>query len=185
MKNLELTLIKRNNKFILYIIAGLFCSLGTILFLTNLLTEGFSWWTLVIGLLFVFGEFLILSRLYIYFTSKQVNLVIESDGNTIAFYNKNNSGKTFNRSEQIDLSKMGRFYIVKKRTRYFMNNYSYAFEEKGSKTSLFKTEIDAFPSLFEASMYDRDKVLEFVKNVYPEIDLGYENAWQKAAKNRV
>lgn len=185
MKNLELTLIKRNNKFILYIIAGLFCTLGTILFLTNLLTEGFSWWTLVIGLLFVFGEFLILSRLYIYFTSKQVNLVIESDGNTIAFYNKNNSGKIFNRSEQIDLSKMGRFYIVKKRTRYFMNNYSYAFEEKGSKTSLFKTEIDAFPSLFEASMYDRDKVLEFVKNVYPEIDLGYENAWQKAAKNRV
>lgn len=185
MKNLELTLIKRNNKFILYIFAGLFCTLGTILFLTNLLTEGFSWWALVIGLLFVFGEFLILSRLYIYFTSKQVNLVIESDGNTIAFYNKNNSGKIFNRSEQIDLSKMGRFYIVKQRTRYFMNNYSYAFEEKGSKTSLFKTDINAFPSLFEASMYDRDKVLEFVKNVYPEIDLGYENTWQKAAKNRV
>jgi hypothetical protein len=185
MKNLELTLIKRNNKFILYIIAGLFCTLGTILFLTNLLTEGFSWWALVIGLLFVFGQFLILSRLYIYFTSKQVNLMIESDGNTMAFYNKNNSGKIFNRSEQIDLSKMGRFYIVKQRTRYFMNNYSYAFEEKGSKTSLFKTEINAFPSLFEASMYDRDKVLEFVKNVYPEIDLGYENAWQKAAKNRV
>lgn len=185
MKNLELTLIKRSNKFILYIIAGLFCTLGTILFLTNLLTEGFSWWALVIGLLFVFGEFLILSRLYVYFTSKQVNLVIESDANTIAFYNKNNSGKIFNRSEQIDLSKMGRFYIVKQRTRYFMNNYSYAFEEKGSKTSLFKTDIDAFPSLFEASIYDRDKVLEFVKNVYPEIDLGYENAWQKAAKNRI
>lgn len=185
MKNLELTLIKRSNKFLLYIIAGLFCALGTILFLTNLLTEGFSWWALVIGLLFVFGEFLIFSRLYIYFTSKQVNLVIESDGNTIAFYNKNNSGKIFNRSEQIDLSKMGRFYIVKQRTRYFMNNYSYAFEEKGSKTSLFKTDIDAFPSLFEASIYDRDKVLEFVKNVYPEIDLGYQNAWQKAAKNRI
>lgn len=184
MKNLELTLIKRSNKFILYIIAGLFCTLGTILFLTNLLTEGFSWWTLIIGLLFVFGEFLILSRLYIYFTSKQVNLVIESDGNTIAFYNKNNSGKIFNRSEQIDLSKMGRFYIVKQRTRYFMYNYSYAFEEKGSKTSFFKTDIDAFPSLFEASIHDRDKVLEFVKNVSPEIDLGYENAWQKAAKSR-
>ena len=63
-----------------------------------------------------------------------------------------------------------------------MDNYSYAFEEKGSRTSLFKTDVDAFPSLFEASAFDRTKVLEFVKDVYPSIDLGYESAWQKGKK---
>ncbi len=57
-------------------------------------------------------------------------------------------------------------------------------KKKDQRPVFFKTDIDAFPSLFEASMYDRDKVLEFVKNVSPEIELGYENAWQKAAKSR-
>lgn len=77
---------------------------------------------------------------------------------------------------------MGKFYVVRERTKYWMNNYSYAFEAKGAKTSLFKEEIDAFPSLYEASESDRNKVLEFVKNVSPEIDLGYENMWQKMGK---
>jgi len=47
---------------------------------------------------------------------------------------------------------------------------------------LFKTDVDAFPSLFEASENDRNKVLEFVKSVCPSIDLGYESAWQKSKK---
>ena len=182
MKNLEIVLVKRNFKFLLSILATLFCFFGVISFGTFLFKEGFSWWILILGLLLVFGLFLFASKVYIYLSSNQVRLVIESDGNTITFYNKTNSGKIFNKSESIDLHKMGRFYIVKKRTRYFMNNYSYAFEEKGSKTSLFKTDVDAFPSLFEASTFDRTKVLEFVKSVYPEIDLGYESAWQKSKK---
>lgn len=57
-------------------------------------------------------------------------------------------------------------------------------KKKDQRLVFFKTDIDAFPSLFEASIHDRDKVLEFVKNVSPEIDLGYENTWQKAAKSR-
>lgn len=183
MKNFEITLIKRNSKLVLCIFAALLCAFGIVSFGSGLLIGGFSWWILIVGLLFVFGEVLMVSKLYTYFTSKQVSLVVESDGNTIAFYNKNDSGKIFNRSEDIDLNKMGKFYIVKERTRYFMNNYSYAFEEKGSRTSYLKKEVDVFPSLFEASLDDRNKVLEFVKNVYPEIDLGYETAWQKA-KNR-
>lgn len=182
MENLEITLIKRNNKLVLYILAGILCTFGVISFGANIIQDGFSWWTAIIGLIFVFGVILIGSKLYIYFTSKQVTLVVESDGKTIVFYNKNDSGKTFNKSESIDLSKMGKFYIVRERTKYMMNNYSYAFEEKGSKTSLFKEEVDAFPSLFEASENDRNKVLEFVKKVYPEINLGYENMWQKMGK---
>lgn len=184
MKNFEIILTKRSSKFFLYIIAALFCAFGVISFLASLLASGFSWWALIIGLLFVFGEFLIVSRLAIYFTSKKVSLVVESDGNTITFYNKNDSGKIFNKSEEFDLKKMGRFYIVKERTKYLMNNYSYAFEEKGARTSVFKKDVDAFPSLFEASIDDRNRVLEFVKSIYPEIDLGYESAWQKAARNR-
>lgn len=179
MEKFETILVKRNIKFLLCIAATLFCTLGTISFATYFFTEPFSWWILIIGLLLAFGVYLFASKIYIYLTSSQVRLVIESNGETISFYNKTNTGKIFNKSESIDLNKMGRFYIVKKRTRYFMNNYSYAFEEKGSRTSLFKTDIDAFPSLFEASIYDRNKVLEFVKSVYPSIDLGYESAWQK------
>lgn len=182
MKSIEIILVKRNFKFLLCIVATLFCALGTISFVTYLFTKPFSWWILIITLLLAFSVYLFASKIYIYLTSTQVRLVIESDGNTITFYNKTNSGKIFNKSESIDLHKMERFYIVKKRTRYFMNNYSYAFEEKGSRTSLFKTDVDAFPSLFEASVFDRTKVLEFVKDVYPSIDLGYESAWQKSKK---
>lgn len=179
MKNLEIILVKRNNKLILYVLAALFCTVGVLSFVPNIFVESFSWWNAALGLLFVFGEIFILSRLYGYFTHGEVKLIVESDGKTINFFNKNSKNKVFNKSEAIELSKMGKFYIVKERTKYMMDNYSYAFETKGSKTSLFKEEIDAFPSLFEASEADRNKVLEFVKDVYPEIDLGYENMWQK------
>lgn len=184
MKNIEIPLIKRNNKLTLYIVAAFFCTFGVISFAANLFKDGFSWWTAIIGSIFVFGALMIGSRLYIYFTSKQVKLVVESDGKTIVFYNQNESGKIFNKSESISLGKMGRFYIVKERTRYLMNNYSFAFETKGSRTSLLKEEIDAFPSLFEATEYDRNKILEFVKDVAPEIELGYENMWQKRNNNK-
>ncbi|WP_395045629.1 hypothetical protein [Flavobacterium sp.] len=182
MKKFEIILIKRSNKLILYILSALLCSIGVFSFLGNLIKDGFSWWIAIVGLIFVFGEVLICSRLYIYFTSNQIRLIVESDGETIVFYNKNDKEKTFNKSESINLNKMGKFYIVKKRTRYLMNNFSYAFEEKGSKTSFFKEEIDAFPSLFEALENDRHKVLEFVKSVSPDIELGYENMWQKMKK---
>lgn len=182
MKNIEIILIKRNNKQVLYIAAAFFSVFGVISFAAAIIKEGFSWWYAIIGALFLFGALLVGSRLYMYYTSKQVKLVAESDGKTIVFYNQNDSGKIFNKSEHVNLTKMGRFYIVKERTRYLMDNYSFAFEAKGSKTSLFKEEIDAFPSLFEASEYDRNKILEFVKEIAPEMELGYENMWQKRAQ---
>ena len=63
-----------------------------------------------------------------------------------------------------------------------MNNYSFAFEEKGSLTSRFNTEINVFPSLYKAEEADRNKILTFVKFVHPAILLGYETAWKKAKK---
>lgn len=184
MKTIEITLTKRKNKLVLYFLAIFMCTFAVIGFAVELINNDFSWWTAGVALLFVFGLFLLGSKMHIYFTSNEVKLVAESDGKTILFYNKNDSGKIFNTSEEINLSKMGRFYIVKKRTRYLMNNYSYAFEGKGSKTSLFKEEIDAFPSLFEASENDRNKVLEFVKTAFPEIELGFQNAWEKFYSNK-
>lgn len=184
MKNIEIPLIKRKNKLILYFLSILMCTFGVIGFAVELISKEFSWWIAFFGSLFVFGLFLLGSRMYIYFTSNEVKLIIESDGKTMLFYNQNDSGKKFNTSESINLDKMGRFYIIKQRTKYLMNNYSYAFERKGSKTSLSKEEIDAFPSLFEASENDRNKVLEFVRTVSPEIELGYENVWEKLYKNK-
>lgn len=182
MEKIEIPLVKRGFKFMLCILATFFFAFGAISFMVYLFSEAFSWWVLIVGLLFVFGVILFASKIYTYVTSREVHLVAESDGNTMTFYNKNDSGKIFNKSEEIDLNKMGRFYVVKKRTRYFMNNYSYAFEEKGSRTSLFKTDVDAFPSLFESTENDRNEILHFVKTVAPEIDLGFETAWQKAKK---
>lgn len=182
MEKIEIPLVKRTFKFMLCILATLFFTFGVISFGTYLITDGFSWWALIVGLLFLFGVILFASKIYTYLTSSEVHLVVESDGATMNFYNKNNSGKVFNKSEEIDLHKMGSFYVVKKRTRYLMNNYSYAFEEKGSRTSFFKKEINAFPSLFESNEDDRNKILHFVKAVFPEIELGFETAWQKAKR---
>lgn len=182
METLEIILVKRRLKFILCVLAAIFCGFGIISFVGFLFKDGFSWWILIVGLLLVSGEILFLSKLYTYLTNKEIMLVVESDGNTINFYNKTTTGKIFHKSETIDLNKMERFYIVKRRTRYLMNNYAFAFEEKGSLTSMFNTEINVFPSLFKADEIDRNKILAFVKFVHPPILLGYETAWEKAKK---
>ena len=184
MQNFEIPLQKRKSKFILYILAAFVCVFAVISFVANMIMKEFSWWNFAIGILFLFGAGLILSRLYVYVTSKQLKLVIETNGKKMTFYNKNESGKVFNKSEDFKLSNLGKFYVVKERTRYMMTNYSFAFESKGAKTSIFKKEVDAFPSLFEATEDDRNRVLAFVQESAPHIELGYENSWQKAMRNK-
>jgi hypothetical protein len=183
MNKLEIILNKRTAKGILYILAECFL-LPTTIFLIIYTVEEFSWYKVVFSLLFLLGVLFVGKSLLEFFAYGQIKLVVESNGKTMSFYNTNSSGKVFNKSEEIDLTKMGKFYAVKKRTRYLMNNYSYAFEEKGSRTNLFTTDIDAFPSLFESTETDRNKVLEFVKINAPEIELGYENMWQRISKNK-
>lgn len=181
MEKLEIILQKRTAKAVLYILAECMLLPSTIIFIANTIGD-FSWYKVVFAALFLFGVLFVGKSLLEYFVYGKINLVVESNGKTISFYNTNATGKVFNKSEEMDLTKMGKFYVVRKRTRYMMNNYSFAFENKGSRTSFFKTDVDAFPSLFEATEEDRNKVLLFVKTVAPEIDLGYENMWQKLGK---
>lgn len=182
MKKLDILLQKRSKKVWLYILAELFFAFTTLSFMANMLTTDFSWFKLIAGLLFLFGAVFVAKGLYEYYTYGEVHLVAESDGNKITFYNTSLKGKVFNKTDDFDLTKMGKFYIVKKRTRYMMHNYAYAFEEKGSRTSLLSEEVAVFPSLYEATAEDRNNVLVFVKDVCPGIELNYENMWQKIGK---
>ncbi|WP_109852026.1 hypothetical protein [Aquimarina sp. AU58] len=182
MKQFNIILKKRKVKFILHLIVGLFLTLILSVITPGIIEEP-SWFAAIFGGAMLIVYIILLKRVIEYFTYGEVKLILESDGNTIKFYNITGKGKIFNRTEEFDLSKIKRFYIVKKNTRYFMKNYAYAFEEGESKlSSFFKVDINVFPSLFEATPNDRNAVLDFLKEISPEIELGYENIYQKLTK---
>lgn len=181
MQKFDILLQKRSSKSIIYILAGLFMGF-LLLMIGGAMIHEFHWYILVLFLLFLLGAGMVFNGLMQYFLYKEVHLIGESDGKTIKFYNTNESGKVFNASDEIDLTEMKRFYIVEKSTKYMMRNYAYEFEGKSTLSALLKEEMDIFPSLYEASPEGRKAVLEFVKTVCPEIELGYENIWQRFNK---
>jgi hypothetical protein len=181
MQKVDFLLEKRSAKLMLYLAVALFLVPMSIGLIVGMLSH-FMWLHLVLLGLFGFGDYLIFGALQQYFLYKDVRLVVESDGKTIKFWNTNAAGKVFNASEAFELDKMARFYIVKKRTRYLMTNFSYEFEEKSGLSILSKEEVSVFPALYEASENDRKAVLEFVKSVAPNIALGYESFWNKISK---
>lgn len=179
MKQTEIRLNKRQGKFILYLFAALFCGLVTINSVVNLVSSGFDWFVAIAGGVTLICLAIVINGLMQYFTHGTVWLVVESDGNTIRFFNRNQAGKVFNQSEDIALSPIKNFYVIKKSTRYFAKNYSFGYDKGGV---LNHEEIDVFPSLFDATPAEMQSVLLFVKKSRPEIELGYENFFQKLAK---
>jgi hypothetical protein len=69
--------------------------------------------------------------------------------------------------------------VVEKTSRFLIKDRSFAFEPK---SGLLTTDVDCFPELWEAQQDDIKLVLAFVKSVAPDIELGYENIWQKMTK---
>jgi hypothetical protein len=181
MQKIDFLLQKRSGKLLPYLGAAVFLlpmSIGLIIGLIG----NFQWTLLVVAAIIGAGDYFVFSALYEYFIYKDVRLVVESDGQTIKFFNTNAAGKVFNESEDFKLADMARFYTVQKTTRYFIKNFYYAFEGKGSLASLLKDDVTPFPSLYEATEADHRSVLSFVSSVAPHIELGYENIWQKMTK---
>ncbi len=174
----EITLQKRRFKAILLFGALIFVSL--MLIPTFSMARSGAWQGIALFAFLIFAEWLFITRAreYLY---KDVRTVVESDGQTITFYNTNETGKVWNKREIRDLPKLTRFYTVRTRTRYLMYNYSYAFDGTGW---LSGETIDPFPSLYEATEHDRNSILAFVQHVHPGIALGYESAWSKVTKGK-
>lgn len=179
MQQTEILLNKRQGKFILYLFTALFCGFVTIGSIINLISSGFDWFVAIAGGVTLICLAIVINGLVQYLTHGTVWLVVESDGQTIRFFNKNQSGKIFNKSEDIALSPIKSFYIIKKSTRYFAKNYAFGYDKGGVLNS---EEISVFPSLFDATQAGMHTVLQFVKTARPEIELGYENFFQKLAK---
>lgn len=175
MQTLDMVLQKRTFKAILLICALLFVALMLIISIP-MMRHG---WEGIALFVFMLITAVILGNSLRQFFYREVRLVVDSDGSTITFYNVNESGKIFNKTVIDDLSKLTRFYTVRTRTRYFMYNYSYAFEGTGW---LSGKKVEPFPSLFEATEDDRNKVLAYVRIMHPDIELGYESAWSKLTK---
>lgn len=172
----EITLQKRKFKAVLLFGALIFVTLMLIP-AVQMAASG-AWQGIALFAFLVFAEWLFIMRVreYLY---KDVRLVIESDGQSITFYNINEAGKVWNKKEINELSKLTRFYTVRTRTRYLMYNYSYAFEGTGW---LNGEKVEPFPSLYDAPEQDRNSVLAFVKHVHPDVALGYESAWSRLTK---
>lgn len=179
MQQTEIRLNKRPGKFVLYLLTAFFCGLVTINSVVNLVASGFDWFVAIVGGVTLICLVIVINGLVPYFTHGTVWLVVESDGNTLRFFNKNQAGKIFNKSEDIALSRIKNFYVVKKSTRYLAKNYSFGYDKGGV---LNHEEIEVFPSLFDATPAEMQSVLQFVKRARPEIELGYENFFQKLAK---
>lgn len=178
MQKFELSLQKRPGKMMLYLPMMIICVLILIGLIGAMINE-FHWYYLVLLLLAAAGSFIVVNGLIQYFFNKEVKLIVESDGNKIKFYNTNESGKTFNESDEWDLAEFKRFYIVQKKNRFMMVDSSFAF---APKSGLLSTDVDAFPELWDTTEDGLKSVLGFVKANAPDIELGYENLWQRIAK---
>jgi MFS family permease len=181
MQKFDILLQKRSGKLLIYLGAAAFIAPMAIALVGGIFHE-FHWYLLLLAVLVFFGVYLIFGALVEYFFYKDVRLVVESDGQTIKFYNTNSAGKVFNESEEFKLDEMARFYTVEKSTRYLLKNHYFEFEGKSSLSLLLKEEVECFPKLYEATGEDRRNVLEFVQSVAPDIQLGYENLWKRLTK---
>lgn len=178
MQKIEISLQKRTGKMLLYLPMMLVCIFAVIGLISSLIAES-AWYYWVLLVIFLGGSFLVINGLIQYFLNKEAKLVVESDGQKIKFYNINEAGKTFNESDEWDLAEFKRFYVVEKTSRFLIKDRSFAFEPK---SGLLTTDVDCFPELWEAKEDEIKLVLGFVKSVAPDIELGYENIWQKMTK---
>lgn len=179
MQKIEISLQKRTGKMMLYLPMMLVCVLAVI-GLTKTVIAGAAWYYYIFLVIFLGGSFLVINGLIQFFFNKEVKLVVESDGSKIKFYNMNEAGKTFNESDEWNLAEFKRFYMVEKTSRFLIKDRSFAFEPQ---SGILTTDVDCFPELWEAKGEDDLKsVLAFVKTVAPDMELGYENIWQKMTK---
>ncbi len=178
MQKIEISLQKRTGKMLLYLPMMLLCIVALIGLVKSLVTDS-TWYYWLLLVIFLIGSFVVVNGLIQYFLNKEAKLVIESDGQKIKFYNTNDAGKAFNESDEWDLAEFKRFYVVEKTSRFMIKDRSFAFEPK---SGLLSTDVDCFPELWEAKQEDIKLVLGFVKSVAPDIELGYENIWQKMTK---
>ncbi len=181
MQKLEIALQKRTAKMLLYAAVAFPITFMTIGLFIGMISS-FVWYHLIVLAAFGFGIYLVYNSLIQYFLYKDAKLVVESDGDTIKFYNINAAGKTFNESEVLKLDEMTRFYVVETSTRYLMKNYSFSFEGKGSMASILSDDVDCFPKLYECTGEERRDVLDFVSSMAPHIQMGYESMWQRLTK---
>lgn len=181
MQKIEISLQKRSAKAALYIAAAVAMTLLT-LFTVSTMINNFTWYFGLLFFLFIVGAAMVLNALIQYFVYKNVKSVVESDGTIIKFYNISDTGRVFNESEEFKLADMARFYVVKQRKRYLMTDLLFEFQPKSGLMSLLKEEVEVFPALWEGSEEDMKKIMAFVKSVAPEIELGYENLYERLTK---
>lgn len=180
MKKIEVALQKRTGKFKLYVGGIFFVGWMLILAVSALVSHWFDWSAAVFTGVMLFAAIGIGKGLYDYYTQKDAKLVVTSDGQTMQFYIGHASGNS-NESESIKLADMKRFYLVEKKTRYFLKEKSFEFEPK---KGIFKEEIDVFPSLSEIDENGVRSVMQFVGEMAPEITLGYYGSIYEKMFNR-
>lgn len=169
MKKIEIPLQKRKNKFRFYMAVTVFMAWMFLLSIGNLLVHGFNGSAAFFGGLMAFGMIAVGMAINDYYKQIDPKLAVESDGVIVRFYISHNTGKA-NESKNIQIENMKRFYLVTKKTRYFVKDKSFEFEPK---SGILKTNVDVFPSLSEIDDEGVQKVLQFMSEVAPEIALGY------------
>jgi hypothetical protein len=170
MKKIEIPLQKRTGKHMLYLAIGIFVFFILLSCIGNLFTSGFNWTATIFGGLMLFGAIAIGMSLSDYYKQKNTNLTVESDGSIVRFYILQNDGKKGESSKSIKLENMKRFYLVTKSTKYFIKDKSFEFEPK---SGIIKTNIDVLPSLSDIDDVGVQKIMAFMNEVAPEVDLGY------------
>lgn len=180
MKKIEVVLQKRTGKFKLYIAGAVFIGWMLVISTVSLVSHEFTWTAAILPGLMLFGAIGIGKSFYDYYMQKDPKLVVTSDGQTMQFYIGHASGNA-NESDSIKLADMKRFYLVEKKTRYFLKEQSFEFEPK---SGIFKEEIDVLPSLSDIDENGVKSVMQFVGEMAPEITLGYYGSLYEKMFNR-
>ncbi|MCU0438710.1 MAG: hypothetical protein MUC49_12435 [Raineya sp.] len=158
---------KRNVKFLLHV--GITFAVTLIGFNLSIATfETPTWWMIMLSVIFVGFSLFLLWDVYTYLFYKDVKVNVLIKGSEIHFFCTNSNNKEFNKWNY-NLKKIKKAYILEKTRKVFIKDYFIEF-----KTAKETETINLLPDLYSIHQDDLRKILLFMKENSPELELGYQ-----------
>ncbi|AWH86168.1 hypothetical protein HYN59_14090 [Flavobacterium album] len=167
---LQIPLRVRKAKLIVFVFAIAAITLILWFTLPSLLANDFTWKTALGGVIFIVGLGFAIKSLFDGLTMKKPELIVAVKDGIAVFFIRHAKGIA-NQSEEITLSEYSRFYTVKSRSRIMITDISFEFVPK---SGFLRKKVDPFPELFGIDNYSVSRVLQFIGDAEPGINIGYD-----------
>jgi len=167
---LEIPLRRRAGKLSLYIFFVLLLVLVLLLVGPGAFNGPFDWHKPAGLLVFVFALAYIAGSVYNGIRISRPLLVVAVSQGKLEMYIRHSKGIA-NRSREIELETVARFYAVRTRSRFLFSDISF---EYVPKAGYLRQRIDVIPELYDIGKYGISQVLAYVEARAAHIEIGYD-----------